>query len=135
MKPIRETLRRATRAAELRTRAVYLASRDPRVPRRAKVIAVIVAAYALSPIDLIPDFIPALGFLDDLVLVPPGVALVVRLIPKPLWQEFLDAAQRQMDERLPRSRVAAVVIVLIWIAAVTLLAWLAWSRLRPTTPA
>ena len=135
MKPLREALRGAMRSIELRTRAIYLASRDPRVPAVAKALAVFVAAYALSPIDLIPDVIPVLGFLDDLVLVPLGIALVVRLIPRDVWRECLDVAQRQMDERLPRSRVAAVVIVLIWIAAVALLAWLAWSRLRPTTPA
>ncbi len=135
MSTIREKLRKVARSVEWKTRALYLASRDPRVPRRAKVVALVVAAYALSPIDLIPDGIPIVGLLDDLVLLPLGIALVVRLIPKPLWQECLDAAQRQMDERLPRSRVAAVVIVLIWIAVVALLAWLAWSRLRPTTPA
>ena len=130
MKPLRERLRDAMRSLELRTRAIYLASRDPRVPVVAKALAVFVAAYALSPIDLIPDVIPVLGFLDDLVLVPLGIALVVRLIPRDVWRECLDVAQRQMDERLPRSRVAAVVIVILWMAVVALLAWLAWSRLR-----
>ncbi len=130
MKSLREALRDATRSIELRTRAVYLASRDPRVPAVAKALAIFVAAYALSPIDLIPDVIPVLGFVDDLVLVPLGIALVVRLIPRDVWQECLDEAQRRMDEHLPRSRVAAGVIVLTWIAVVALLAWLAWSRLR-----
>ncbi len=118
------------RSVELRTRGVYLASRDPRVPTVAKALAVAVAAYALSPIDLIPDFIPVLGYLDDLVLMPLGIALVVRLIPRDVWRECLDAAQKQMDERLPRSRVAAVVIVFVWIAIVTLLALLLWHRSR-----
>jgi|GEM_PF-173375 len=68
--------------------AVFLASRDNRTPRLAKVVAITVAAYALSPIDLIPDFIPVLGYLDDLILVPAGIALVVRLIPAPLITEF-----------------------------------------------
>lgn len=130
MKPVQETLRDAARSLELRTRAVYLASHDPRVPTVAKVLAVAVAAYALSPIDIIPDFTPVLGLLDDLVLVPLGIALVVRLIPSDVWRECLEAAQKQMDERMPRSRVAAVVIVLVWIAIVTLLALLLWHKPR-----
>jgi hypothetical protein len=84
----------------------------------------------LSPIDLIPDFIPVLGLLDDLVLVPLRIALVIRLIPHDVWGECLEAAQKQMDERLPRGRVAAVVIVLVWIAIVTLLALLLWHKSR-----
>lgn len=130
MKPLRQALRDATRSIELRTRAIYLASRDRRVPAAAKALAVFVAAYALSPIDLIPDVIPVLGFVDDLVLVPLGIALVVRLIPRDVWRECLDAAQQQMDARLPRSRLAALVIVLIWIVMVALLALLLWRKSR-----
>jgi uncharacterized membrane protein YkvA (DUF1232 family) len=135
VKSIGQRARDAARSIELRTRAIYLASRDPRVPRMAKTLAVVVAAYALSPIDLIPDVIPVLGYLDDLVLVPLGIALVIRLIPRDVWCECLDAAGKQMEERLPRNRTAAVVIVLIWIAALALLAWAAWSQLRQTAPA
>ena len=132
MSTIRDRLRKVARSVEWKARAVYLASRDPRVPRRAKVVALVVAAYALSPIDLIPDGIPILGLLDDLILLPLGIALVVRLIPKPLWQECLDKAERDMDSRLPRSRAAAIVILFIWAATALVLAWLAW-RLRPGT--
>ena len=72
--------------------ALYLAARDPRVPWYAKAVAVAVAAYAISPIDLIPDFIPVLGQLDDLVIVPLGIVLAVKLVPPALMKEFRDAA-------------------------------------------
>src|ERR671917_970605 len=68
--------------------ALHLAARDPRVPWHAKAVAVCVAAYALSPIDLIPDFVPVLGYLDDLIIVPLGVILAIRLVPPPLMDEF-----------------------------------------------
>ena len=104
--------------------AVWIAARDPRVPWYAKALALAVAAYALSPIDLIPDFIPVLGYLDDLIIVPLGILLVIKLIPAELMAEFrAEAAGR---EGAPRSTVAAVVIVLIWIAAAGLLLWWLW---------
>lgn len=106
--------------------AIYLAARDPRVPWYAKIVALAVAAYALSPIDLIPDFIPVLGYVDDLVIVPLGIALVRRLIPVALLNEHRAAAER-LSER-PSSRIAATVIVLIWLAAVSLSVWLVWRR-------
>ena len=122
MMPLGNIVRRGACWLELRTRALYFASRDSRVPIPAKVLAAAVAAYALSPIDLIPDVVPVLGFLDDLVIVPLGMALVVRLIPRDVWQECLAAAERRMDERLPRSRAAAVVVAV--------LAWVAWQKLH-----
>jgi uncharacterized membrane protein YkvA (DUF1232 family) len=102
--------------------AIYLAARDPRVPWHVKVIALAVAAYALSPIDLIPDFIPVLGYLDDIIIVPAGIALVRRMIPAPLLEEHRIEAERLAQR--PTSRTAAVVIVLIWIAAIALAIWL-----------
>ena len=104
--------------------AVWIAARDPRVPWYAKALALAVAAYALSPIDLIPDFIPVLGYLDDLIIVPLGVLFVIKLIPAELMAEFRAEAARR--EAAPRSTVAAVVIVLIWIAAAGLLLWWLW---------
>jgi len=104
--------------------AVSIAERDPRVPWYAKALALAVAAYALSPIDLIPDFIPVLGYLDDLIIVPLGVLFVIKLIPAELMAEFRAEAARR--EAAPRSTVAAVVIVLIWIAAAGLLLWWLW---------
>ena len=93
--------------------AAWLAARDPRVPMLARILAVAVAAYALSPIDLIPDFIPVLGYLDDLVLVPLGVGLVVRLIPADVLLECRERAMRA--SRRTRSWVAAAIIIGIWL--------------------
>jgi|SRR5256885_14024710 uncharacterized membrane protein YkvA (DUF1232 family) len=104
--------------------AVWIAARDPRVPWYAKALALAVAAYALSPIDLIPDFIPVLGYLDDLIIVPLGILLVIKLVPAELMAEFRAEAARR--EAAPRSTVAAVVIVLTWIAAAGLLLWWLW---------
>ena len=95
--------------------AVWIAARDPRTPVAAKVVGGIIAAYAISPIDLIPDFIPVLGYLDDLLIVPLGLMLAVRLIPDALMIEFRERADI-MSER-PRSILAAVVIIAIWILA------------------
>jgi uncharacterized membrane protein YkvA (DUF1232 family) len=103
--------------------ALYLAARDPRTPWYARAAAAVVAAYALSPIDLIPDPIPVLGYLDDLVLVPLGIALVIRMIPTDVLQDCRRQAQEVSDR--PVGRVAAVVIVLLWITAVALvLVWM-----------
>ena len=95
--------------------ALWLAARDPRVPWYAKALAAVVAAYALSPIDLIPDFIPVLGYLDDVILVPAGILLAVRLIPP----EVMADLRRQAEvERRPVSRIGAAVVILMWIAAI-----------------
>jgi uncharacterized membrane protein YkvA (DUF1232 family) len=99
------------------TYAVYLAYEDPRMPLYAKLFAALVVGYAFSPVDLIPDFIPILGYLDDLVLVPLGVALAVRMIPTEVLSESRRRA-REMVERgeRPVSRAAAAVIVALWLA-------------------
>lgn len=103
--------------------ALYIAARDRRTPWVARVVALAVAAYALSPIDLIPDFVPVLGYLDDVILVPLGILLAVRLIPAPLLAEFRDAASRL--GRAPGSRIAAALIVAVWICAIAIAAaWL-----------
>ena len=94
--------------------ALYLAGRDPRTPVLARLLAICVVAYALSPIDLIPDFIPVIGLLDDLILVPLGLAIAVRLIPPPLMATFRQQATSM--ERLGKSRRAAAVVVTIWLA-------------------
>jgi len=105
--------------------AIYLASRDPRVPWQAKALAICVAAYALSPIDLIPDFIPVLGYLDDLIILPLGVLLVVRMIPPEIMAEHRGAAL--LAQQKPQSTAAAVVIVAIWIAAAAFCGWLTYT--------
>ena len=94
--------------------ALCLAARDPRVPWPAKLIAAVVAAYALSPIDLIPDFVPVLGYLDDLLLVPGGIWLAVRLIPAPLMAELRTLAE---GRGRPSSRAGLLIVVALWLAA------------------
>jgi uncharacterized membrane protein YkvA (DUF1232 family) len=94
--------------------ALWLAARDRRVPWYAKALAAMVAAYALSPIDLIPDFIPVLGYLDDLIIVPLGISLTVRLIPPPVMEDL--RAQAAARER-PRSTAGLIAVVLVWIVA------------------
>jgi uncharacterized membrane protein YkvA (DUF1232 family) len=106
--------------------AIWIAARDNRVRWYVKALAASVAAYALSPIDLIPDFIPILGYLDDLVIVPLGILLVVRLIPAPLMDEFRAAAELGVEE--PRSAFAAAVILSIWIGTVGWALWWLWPR-------
>lgn len=105
--------------------AMYLACRDPRVPWYAKVCAGCVVAYAFSPIDLIPDPIPVLGQLDDLILIPLGVLLVRGMIPATVFEECREKAATATGEGIPVNRIAAAVIVGIWIALVT--AFLVWA--------
>lgn len=100
------------------TFALYLAARHPRVPRLAKLLIAAAVAYALSPIDLIPDFIPVLGLLDELVLLPIAIAAAIRMIPDDVWSECRAQAVAQASRDLPRSRVALIAIVAIWVAAV-----------------
>ncbi len=95
------------------THAVWLAARDPRTPWYAKALGLAVAAYALSPIDLIPDFIPVLGLLDDLLIVPAGLWLTLRLVPPEVMIANRAAAEAAADR--PVSRVAGVVVILIWL--------------------
>jgi uncharacterized membrane protein YkvA (DUF1232 family) len=106
--------------------ALHLAARDPRVPWPAKAVAVCVAAYALSPIDLIPDFIPVLGYLDDLIIVPLGILLALRLVPPDLMAEFRREADG-LGER-PASRAGAAMVVALWLLAAVALLWAFWPR-------
>lgn len=106
------------------TYTLYLAYRQPDVPWYAKALAAVVVAYALSPIDLIPDFIPVLGYLDDLILVPLGLWLAIRLIPAPVWARCRQQAVSALDQEGPEGRIAAVVIVGIWVGLAVLTVWL-----------
>lgn len=115
-------LRQWARAIKRDVIALYLAARDPRVPWHAKALSAAVAAYALSPIDLIPDFIPVLGYLDDLIIVPLGILAAVRLIPPDLMAEHRAAAAAIAAR--PVSRTGAAVIIIVWIAAALLVALL-----------
>jgi uncharacterized membrane protein YkvA (DUF1232 family) len=115
-----ESWRRRARRLKAETYTLYLACRHPRTPWYAKAVAAAVAAYALSPIDLIPDFVPVLGYLDDLLLVPLGIALAVRLVPQPLMSEFRNRAAEQPARLV--SRAGALAVVAIWLA---MLVWAA----------
>ena len=106
--------------------ALWIAARDPRVPWYAKAVAGAVAAYALSPIDLIPDFVPVLGYLDDVIIVPAGIWLAVRLVPLELMREFRAEAARR--EEYPTSRGGMIFVAAIWIAAAAWLLWLFWPE-------
>lgn len=109
--------------------AIYLASRDPRVPWYAKALAVAVAGYALSPIDLIPDFIPIIGYLDELILLPLGIWLVVSLVPHEVMVEYR-AKANEAGQR-PTSRGGMAAIIMLWIAGALMLGWIGyawWSR-------
>jgi uncharacterized membrane protein YkvA (DUF1232 family) len=107
--------------------ALYLAYRDPRVPWYARAFAAVVVAYAFSPLDLIPDFIPVLGYLDDLILIPLGIALAIRLIPPDVLAESRAAA---LAAEKPVNRLAAAVIVAIWLLLAVAAALLLYRLLR-----
>lgn len=118
-----ERLKAWARALKRDVTALWLAPRDQRVPWFAKAVAVAVAAYALSPIDLIPDFVPVLGYLDDLLIVPLGVALAVRLIP-PLV--MADLRKKAAEQERPVSRTGLALVLLFWLAALAAAVRLFW---------
>jgi uncharacterized membrane protein YkvA (DUF1232 family) len=107
--------RQRARQLKTETYAIYLAYKDPRVPWYARVFAACVVAYAFSPIDLIPDFIPVLGYLDDIILVPLGIALAIKMIPSNVLTECREKAQSEMSQGKPTNWIAAGVIVAIWL--------------------
>ena len=119
-----ERLKLWARSIKRDVHALYLASRDPRIPWYAKALGAAVAAYALSPIDLIPDFIPVLGYLDDLIIVPVGIFLVVRLIPPEIMAQHRAAADAAATR--PSSRGAAAVIIATWVACTLFGGWLVY---------
>jgi len=113
-------LKQHARQLEAETFALYLAARDPRTPWYAKLLVAGIVAYAFSPIDLIPDFVPILGYLDDLILIPWGIAFAIRLVPHSVLADCRARAQKTMQNGKPESRVAGPVIVAIWLILVAL---------------
>lgn len=112
-----EKLKAYAHALKTETYAIYLAARDPRTPWYAKALIFFVVAHTFSPIDLIPDFIPVLGYLDDLIITPGGIWLAVRLIPPEVLEEArATAATRGVDRRL--GIMGATIIILVWIVAI-----------------
>lgn len=127
---LRDRLKNLRKEIPLQSYALYLACRDPRTPWYAKALAAAVAAYAFSPIDLIPDFIPVLGYLDDLLIVPLGISLAIRLIPAAVLESCREQARQRMAKGTPTSRAAAIVIVVIWVAVLAAIAMLVVTRLK-----
>lgn len=121
-------LRKWARELKQQTLVVYFAARDPRTPWLARLLALAIAAYALSPIDLIPDFIPVLGYLDDLIIVPLGLMLVLRLLPSEVLASSRFKASEAVDR--PTSRAMAAVIVAIWVIAMSALGLWVWRSVR-----
>lgn len=130
MSTLVEALRARARALKRETHALFLAYRDPRTPWYARAWAALVVAYAASPIDLIPDVIPVLGYLDDLLLVPLGIALALRLIPA---EVMADARRRAAEaDAGPQGRawLGALLVAAIWLLALALAALIVWRAMR-----
>jgi uncharacterized membrane protein YkvA (DUF1232 family) len=117
-----------TKSAQLKNEiyALYLTYQHPRTPWYAKVLAALILGYALSPIDLIPDFIPVIGYLDDLIIVPAGIALLIRIIPRDILDECRAKARSDLLDRKPKNWIAAIIIVSIWLLAIYLILSLIW---------
>ena len=126
-----EAWRARAKSLKRDVQGIYLALRDRRTPWYAKVVAFFVVAYALSPIDLIPDPIPILGYLDDLILVPLGIALVRRLIPPNVLAECREKAEHGGRRAKVLPWVGAVVIGLVWLATLAAMVYAVWRYCRP----
>jgi uncharacterized membrane protein YkvA (DUF1232 family) len=124
-----------TKAKQLRTEivALYLASKHPGTPWYAKVLAALIVGYALSPIDLIPDFIPVAGYLDDLIIIPAGIALLIKIVPREVLEECRAKAQSDLLSGKAKNWVAGVVIVLIWLLVIYLVWRLIWPLIFPSS--
>ncbi|MCZ3365937.1 MULTISPECIES: YkvA family protein [Methanobacterium] len=106
---------------EIETYALYLAYKDPKVPLHIKVVILLVITYLLSPIDLIPDFIPLLGYIDDFLLITAGIPILLKMVPKEIMDEYRESAKIKFSEGIPKSRFAALIIVLIWVLAAVII--------------
>jgi uncharacterized membrane protein YkvA (DUF1232 family) len=124
-----DTLRQRARHLKTDVLALYLAARHPRTPWYARLLVAAVVAYALSPIDLIPDFIPVLGYLDDLILVPLGIALAIRLVPDDVMTECRARAADTLAKR-PVSRLAAAIIIVTWVGLALLALFWGYRAVR-----
>ncbi|RIX51445.1 DUF1232 domain-containing protein [Paenibacillus nanensis] len=109
---------------------MYLAYRDPRVPLFSKIFALCVVAYAFSPVDLIPDFIPVLGYLDDLILVPLGVYIALRLFPKEVLDEYRTKAEERKKLGKPQNWIAGTIIIAVWIVGIVWCGWYIYGQFK-----
>lgn len=124
MSGIVDRWRKWARILHNEVRALVFAFRDPRTPWYARVVAVCVAGYALSPIDLIPDVIPVVGYLDDLIILPIGIWLAIRMIPSGVMEEARERARSGENLTSGSHRIATAVIVALWLLAIALCLWL-----------
>ncbi len=117
-----------TKSKHLRSEvyALYLASKHPRTPWYAKALAVLVIGYALSPIDFIPDFIPVIGYIDDLIIVPAGISILIKMIPREVLEECREKARSQPIDKKRSNWTVAAVIVLIWLLAIYIVLRALW---------
>jgi uncharacterized membrane protein YkvA (DUF1232 family) len=116
-----EEIKSKAKALKKEVKALYIACRRPDVPWYAKLLAIIVVGYALSPIDLIPDFVPVLGYLDDLILIPAGIALVIKLIPENIMNECRKQSEEVFKGGKPKNWIAGAIIILIWMLVIGLI--------------
>jgi len=109
-----------TKVKQLRSEvyALYLASKHPKTPWYAKAFAVFIIGYALSPVDLIPDFIPVVGYIDDLIIVPAGISLLIKMIPKEILEECREKARSQSVGKKRSKWIAGAIIILIWLLVI-----------------
>jgi len=110
-----ESLKQRVQDLKFDVYALYLARGDPRIPWHAKVVIILTVAYALSPIDLIPDFIPVIGYLDDLIIVPAGIALAISLMPDNVLEEYRERAKTELKNKKINSWVGFMIVLLIWL--------------------
>ncbi len=128
-------LKQRVRHLKAETFVLYLAARHPLTPWYAKMLVAFIVAYALSPIDLIPDFIPVLGYLDDLILIPIGIALAIKLVPPAVLSECRARSQEALVNGKPVSRIAGAVIITLWLVLAALgIVW-AYETFTPTATA
>ena len=132
--PLLAEFKQRARRLKAETFALYLVARHPGTPWYAKLFVAGIVAYAFSPIDLIPDFVPVLGYLDDLILIPMGIALSIRMVPPAVLAECRARAQEVMSQGKPVSRIAGAVIVVIWMALAALFAVWAYETFVSVRP-
>ncbi len=117
------TLKQRAHALKREAYALYIAARDPRVPWYARFFMGLVLAHTFSPIDLIPDFIPVLGYLDDLIVTPLGIALALKMIPAEVMTEARGQAEMLLQQGRPISRAGAIMVIMIWLAIIAVVVW------------
>lgn len=118
---MREAIKDRVEKLKRDTLALYLAASDKRTPAAARIVILVTVAYVLSPVDLIPDFIPVIGYFDDLLIMPLGIWLALKLMPDALWQEYRDRADRDLNLPGSLGQRAAAVIVMIWLLLLILI--------------